>query len=188
MRVSLTSDIQPLIQACQEGQRDARASLYRQFYNYAMSICLRYSKDREEAKEIVNDGFLKIFAKLDKYDHRKSFQGWLRRIMINASIDFYRRNQKHYHQADLEAAKHMGVEAHGLSSLTQQEIMDAVQKLPPSYRMVFNLFVVEGYKHEEIAEELGISIGTSKSNLAKARAKLKVSLAHHYANNLNYHG
>ena len=135
--IVLSSDIKTLIRDSIQGDREARAALYRQFYNYGMSICLRYSRDREEAKEIVNDGFLKIFAKLDKYDPKRSFQGWIRRIMINASIDFYRRNQKHYHQADLEAAHHIGVAAKGLSSLTEQEIMDAVQQLPPSYRMVF---------------------------------------------------
>lgn len=187
MSVQGTSELQSLIQDCRAGKREARAQIYRQFYNYAMSICLRYSRDREEAKEIVNDGFLKIFAKLDKYDRGRSFQAWLRRIMINASIDFYRRNQKHYQQTDLATAHHIGIEPEGLSGLTEQEILLAVQKLPPSYRMVFVLFVIEGYKHTEIAKELGISVGTSKSNLSKARSKLKHSLAHLSVNKQTYH-
>lgn len=143
------------------------------FYNYAMSICLRYSKDREEAVEIVNDGFVKLFSNLDRYRDNTSFKAWLRRILINSSIDYYRRNEKHYHNVDISYAKHEYITEDAVSKISEQEIVDLIQELPPSYRLVFNLFVIEGFKHREISNKLNISIGTSKSNLAIARSKLK---------------
>jgi len=150
-----------------------------------MSICLRYSKTREEALEIVNDGFLKIFAKLDLHSRGHSFKSWLRRIMINAAIDYYRKNEKHYGSVDISYAKYESITEDALDQLSAQEIMNAVQELPPSYRIVFNLFVVEGFKHDEISVMLNISAGTSKSNLAVARSKLKrvlVNRAESYKN------
>ena len=143
------------------------------FYNYAMSICLRYSKDREEAVEIVNDGFVKMFTKLDRYKDNTSFKAWLRRILINASIDYYRKNEKHYHNVDISYAKYEYITEDALSKISEKEIIELIQELPPSYRVVFNLFVIEGFNHREIASKLGISVGTSKSNLAIARSKLK---------------
>ncbi|MDH3710419.1 MAG: sigma-70 family RNA polymerase sigma factor [Cyclobacteriaceae bacterium] len=162
-----------LISRCREGRSDKQEELYLLFYNYAMSICLRYSKDREEAVEIVNDGFVKVFTKLNKYADRTSFKAWLRRIMINASIDYYRRNEKHYHNVDISYAKHEFVTEDALDKISEKEIVDLIQELPPSYRLVFNLFVIEGFNHREISERLNIGIGTSKSNLAIARSKLK---------------
>ncbi len=102
-----------------------------------------------------------------------SFKGWLRRVMINSAIDYYRRNEKHYHNLDISHAHYEPSQESALDQLSEQEIITAIQQLPPSYRMVFNLFAIEGYKHEEIGHKLGISAGTSKSNLAIARNKLK---------------
>jgi RNA polymerase sigma factor (sigma-70 family) len=138
-----------------------------------MGICLRYSRTREEALEIVNDGFMKIFKNLDKYSPGLSFKGWLRKVMINSAIDYYRKNEKHYHSLDISHGKYEASSETILDKLSEQDIIAAVQRLPPSYRMVFNLYVIEGYKHEEIANQLNISEGTSKSNLAMARTKLQ---------------
>ena len=138
-----------------------------------MGICLRYSRTREEALEIVNDGFMKIFKKLDKYSPGLSFKGWLRKVMINSAIDYYRRNEKHYHSLDISHGKYETSGETILDKLSEQDIIEAIQRLPPSYRMVFNLYVIEGYKHQEIANQLNISVGTSKSNLAIARNKLQ---------------
>ncbi|GJM28341.1 MAG: DNA-directed RNA polymerase sigma-70 factor [Cyclobacteriaceae bacterium] len=146
------------------------------FYNYAMSICLRYSKDREEAVEIVNDGFVKLFSNLKRYKDHTSFKAWLRRILINTSIDYYRRNEKHYNNVAISYAKHEYITEDAISKISEQEIIALIQELPPSYKIVFNLFVIEGYNHREISDKLGISIGTSKSNLAIARSKLKREL------------
>lgn len=141
-----------------------------------MGVCLRYSRTREEAIEILNDGFVKIFTKLNKYTKGLSFKGWLRKIMINVAIDYFRRNEKHYRGVDISYVRYEEVSASALDQLSEKEIIEAVQQLPPSYRMVFNLYVIEGYKHEEIAQQLNISIGTSKSNLAVARNKLQKKL------------
>lgn len=138
-----------------------------------MAICLRYARSREEATEILNDGFIKIFSRLDLYTPALSFKGWIRKIMINAAIDHFRRNEKHYHNLDISHVQYEGAREDVLSEMSATEIIAAIQLLPPSYRMVFNLFVIEGYRHEEIANQLNISVGTAKSNLAIARSKLK---------------
>lgn len=141
-----------------------------------MGVCLRYSQNREEAKEIVNDGFLKIFASIRDQREGSSFKAWLRRIMINAAIDFFRRNEKFYDQCEISSFAMEASVPDNHSILSEQEILRLVQLLPPAYRMAFNLYAIEGYKHPEIAEKLGITVGTSKSNLAKARNKLKEML------------
>jgi len=138
-----------------------------------MGICLRYSRTREEAIEIVNDGYVKIFTKLDKYSKGLSFKGWMRRVMINSAIDYYRRNEKHYHSLDISHGQYEVAGETALDKLSEEEIIAAIQSLPPSYRMVFNLHVIEGFKHDEIANQLNISTGTSKSNLSIARSKLQ---------------
>ncbi len=138
-----------------------------------MGICLRYARSREEATDIVNDGFFKILTNLEKYSTGLSFKGWLRTIMVNASIDHYRRNEKHYHQVDISYMKNERLLPEVFSNLGEEVIINAIQELPPSYRSVFNLFVIEGFKHSEIAQKLNINEGTSKSNLNMARIKLK---------------
>lgn len=138
-----------------------------------MGICLRYSRTHEEAIEILNDGFLKIISKIDKYSPGLSFKGWLRKVMINSAIDYFRRNEKHYHSLDISHIQYESSAENVMDKLSEQEIIAAIQLLPASYRMVFNLYVIEGYKHEEIANQLNISVGTTKSNLAIARNKLK---------------
>lgn len=138
-----------------------------------MGVCLRYSRTREEAIEILNDGFMKIFTKLDRYTFGLSFRAWLRKVMVNAAIDYYRRNEKHYHSLDVSHIHYESTSESILDKLSEDEIITAIQLLPPSYRMVFNLYVIEGYKHQEIANQLNISVGTTKSNLAIARNKLQ---------------
>jgi RNA polymerase sigma factor (sigma-70 family) len=166
-------DLQLLIKACRKGERKSQDKLYKLFYGYALGICLRYARSREEAIEIVNDGFFKVLTQLDKYTTGLSFKGWLRTIMINASIDHYRRNEKHYHQVDISYIKNEVFLPDVLDRFSEEVIIKAIQDLPASYRLVFNLFAIEGYKHAEIAQKLNISEGTSKSNLNMARIKLK---------------
>ncbi len=153
-----------------------------------MGICLRYARSREEAIEILNDGFLKIMTNLDKYNPGLSFKGWLRRIMTNSAIDHFRRNEKHYDSVDISYVKNEHLSADVLSDLSYEVILKAVQELPPSYRMVFNLYCLEGYKHAEIAQKLNISEGTSKSNLNIARIKLKKVLSIEFDLNVEQNG
>ena len=153
-----------------------------------MGICLRYAKSKEEATEMVNDGFFKVFTKMEKYTMGLSFKGWLRKIMVNSAIDYYRRHSKHHHNISITYAKEENFDETALDKISKKEILGAIQELPPSYRTVFNLFVVEGYKHHEIATMLEISEGTSKSNLAVARSKLQRILLHNSGESMKNHG
>lgn len=166
-------ELYKLIKSCKSGNRQSQDSLYKLYYGYAMGICLRYSKTYEEAVEIANDGFLKVFDKIQKYTPGYSFKGWVRRIMVNSSIDYYRQNSKHYGSFDISHAQNEAKNDTIISQLSEQEIIAAIQQLPPSYRLVFNLYVIEGYKHSEIAEIMNISTGSSKSSLSIARNKLR---------------
>lgn len=166
-----------LLAGCLRGNRRSQEILYRQFYGYAMSICLRYTPSRDEALEVLNDGFLKVFTRLDQFDTRQPFKPWLRRIMINTALDQYRQAVQHYRQEDLSLAEQTpepGADA--FSRLVHEELVELIQLLSPAYRLVFNLFVMDGFSHEEIATQLGISVGASKSNLARARENLKAML------------
>lgn len=143
-----------------------------------MSICLRYTHTREEALDVLNDGFLKVFTKLDQYNAEYPFKAWLRRILINTALDQYRQAVQHYYHDDISAvADHVPTQgADAYSQLAYEELLALISRLSPAYRVVFNLYVLDGYSHEEIAAQLTISVGTSKSNLARARENLRAML------------
>ena len=166
-------ELQELLAGCRENDRKYQKALYKSFYSFSMGICLRYAGNRYEAAEVMNQGFLKVFTNLDKYDDKKPFKAWLGRIMINTSINYYRSNLKMAKMDDLEKAE--GFCHHDMpdSKLSYDDLIAMVHRLPPAYRTVFNLYAIEGYSPEEIGKLLGISDGTSKSNLFKARDKLK---------------
>jgi RNA polymerase sigma-70 factor (ECF subfamily) len=156
------------------GDRKSQEKLYRQFYGFAMSVCVRYTQSRDEALEIVNDSFLKVFTKGDQYDSKYPFKAWFRRIIVNTALDFYRSQQKHYFHENIEEAYEVSSnDSSPLSQLNHEEIIMLIQRLPSGYKMVFNLFVIDGFSHEEISNQLGISVGTSKSNLSRAREALR---------------
>lgn len=163
-----------IIAGCQKGNRASQERLYKYFHPYGMSISLRYAKNRLEAREILNESFLKVFTKISHYNKTQPFQFWLRRIIINTAIDHHRKSQKNELFADIDMALNIPDDT-PINIEVDKSInaLPILQRLPPAYRMVFNLYVMEGYKHQEIAEQLGISIGTSKSNLARAKQKLK---------------
>lgn len=167
-----------LLAGCLGNKRQSQELLYKQFYGYAMSICLRYTRTREEALDVLNDGFLKVFTKLEQYNPELPFKAWLRRIMVNTALDHYRQAVQHYYHTDLDqVAEHTPVHsADTYSQLAHEELLDLISGLSPAYRMVFNLYVIDGYSHEEIAGQLAISVGTSKSNLARARENLRAML------------
>jgi RNA polymerase sigma factor (sigma-70 family) len=169
-------ELSKLIEGCRAGERACQNRIYKHFYGYALSVCGRYAATSEEAKEVLNDAFFKIFTKIDRYDSLYSFKGWLHRIVVNTSIDRYRSRQKQPMTEEISQAQSVEIETEVVENLTREEILKMVQHLPPAYRTVFNLFVVEGYSHPEIGELLGITEGASKSNLSKARAKLKLML------------
>jgi len=170
----VTSELeQEWVQGCLKGKLKAQEMLYKHYYGYAMSVCLRYAGSRDEAAEILNDSFLKVFGKIDQYDPKRSFKAWLRRIVVNTAIDHYRRNQKLTLTDGLEDARTEECEADAIDQLTAAEIMQMVQALPEAHRLAFNLYEIEGFNHEEIGEMLGIPVGTSKSNLSRAKKKLR---------------
>lgn len=154
--------------------------IYSSFYGYAMAICDRYANRQDDALEIMNDGFLKVFREIHHYqpaysDVVSSFKGWLRKIMVYTAIDHFRKNQKHKLVSQLDAVEYQMTtdSADALDKISYDEIIRAIQELSPGYRTVLNLFIIEGLSHEEIAEKLEISTGTSKSNLSKARKQLQ---------------
>ena len=168
------------IEACALNNRGSQKILYSSFYGYAMAICDRYANKQEDAVEILNDGFLKIFREIHHYspayaDVVSSFKGWLRKIMVYTAIDHFRKNHKHRMVTQLDNVVYQveNVSEDAIDHLSYEEIIRAIQDLSPGYRTVFNLFIIEGLSHEEISYKLWISIGTSKSNLSKARKQLQ---------------
>ncbi len=166
------SDQAKLIERCLKQQPSAQRQLYECYFNYAMSVALSYSQSKDEAIEIVNDAFLKTYNSLSNYDFAQEFKKWFRKIVINTAIDHYRKNKKHY-EAEGGLYMDQAVDPDVFDKFSAEEIMNCVQRLTPAYRMVFVLYAIEGYKHHEIADMLKVSEGTSKSNLAAARGKLK---------------
>ena len=173
-QTDILEQLTELIQACINGDRHSQSKLYQLFVPKMFAVCLRYSKNREEAEEIVQEGFLQVFKSLKNFRHEGSFEGWVRKIMVYCAIQHYRRKSKMHPVVNIEKAE---VEETGnddaLTQLSKKELLKMVQALPPAYRMVFNLYVFEGLKHREIAEYLGISEGTSKSNFFDAKVILQ---------------
>jgi RNA polymerase sigma factor (sigma-70 family) len=166
-------ELHELIGGCIKQDRKSQKMLYKAFYGFSMAICLRYTGDRDEAAEVLNTGFLKVFTHIKTYDVARPFKGWLGKIMTNVSIDHYRANLKMAYSEDLDKAEHLSDGELADRKLNYDDLLAMVQKLPQAYRTVFNLFAIDGYSHDEIGEMLGINAGTSKSNLHKARQKLK---------------
>lgn len=166
-------ELRQLISGCVKQDRKSQKLLYKAFYGFAMSICLRYTGSRDEASEVMNQGFLKVFMHIDRYNPEAPFNAWLGRIMINVSIDFYRANLKVWNTEDIDTAVDVSSDEMVDKNLNYEDLLAMVRQLPQAYRTVFNLFAIEGYSHDEIGEMLKISTGTSKSNLFKARQKLK---------------
>jgi RNA polymerase sigma factor (sigma-70 family) len=168
-----TAPLDLILKGCRKNDRGSQKMLYERFYGYAMSICLRYADNRDEASAILNDGFMKIFSGMKQFDLSRPLKPWLRKIMVNTAINHYKEKQRQILVEEMEQAEKESEVENIISGISYQEIIDMLQKLPPAYRTVFNLYAIEGYKHEEIAKMLGITVGTSKSNLFKAKDHLR---------------
>jgi len=169
-----------LIEGCKNQSRAAQEIVFSTLYGMLLSICMRYAKDQDEAKDILQNGFIKVFKGIENYKGDGSFEGWIKRIVVNTAIDNYRRKKVKPVVTDSELTDRVGSEMESeldeeslYSQIPISIVMDAVQNLSPGYRTIFNMYVMEGYSHNEIAETLGISVGTSKSNLSKARLNLR---------------
>jgi RNA polymerase sigma-70 factor (ECF subfamily) len=162
-----------ILEGCRRKDRAAQKELYRQFYGYAMSVCLRYCDFEDEAIEVANDGFLKVFLNIQRYDPNMPFKPWFRRILINTALNHIKKKQKLKISTLMDTEYNIPDTEEILARLGFQELMALVRSLSTAYRTVFNLYVLDGFSHEEISQELGISVGTSKSNLSKARERLR---------------
>ncbi len=181
-----------IIKGCLRNDRASQKVLYENFYSKMLGICLRYSKSNDEAKDILHEGFMKVFENLKNFKANGSFEGWIRRIMVNTAIDHLRKNKQNYlivstvyaNEKATSVAEEM--EDNELELRIDKEvILRAVQELTPAYRTVFNLYVIEEHTHKEIAALLDISEGTSKSNLSKAKFNLRKNLMHHIKPTVN---
>ena len=166
-----------LIQASINGDRHSQSQLYALLVPKMFAVCLRYCKNREEAEEILQEGFVQVFKSLKNFKYQGSFEGWVRKIMVNCAIQHYRSNIKMFPVISIDSITNGIEEQTGtdeiMAQLGKKELLQMVQALPPAYRMVFNLYVFEGMKHREIAAHLGISEGTSKSNFFDAKIILQ---------------
>jgi RNA polymerase sigma-70 factor (ECF subfamily) len=170
-------ELQRIIDGCIEHDRQSQELIYKTLYGFAMKICLRITDNRYEASEVLNEGFFKAFTNIEKYDKSFPFKAWLSKIMYNASIDYYRTNRR---WSQFDGLEKLDVKNNQLTiehKLDYEDLLAVIQRLPPAYRLVFNLYAVDGYSHEEIAAMTGISASTSRSNLHKARLKLQQMLS-----------
>lgn len=170
------------VTALSRQERWAQQLLYEQHYGKMMGICLRYAGSRDEALDLLHEGFIKAFQNIKRYRPGTSISAWIRTIMVNTCIDYYRRNVRRRTEDIDTVYSATNDDPDILSNLTEQEILAAVQELSPAYRAVFNLYVVEGYSHKEIGEALDITESTSRSNLVKARMKLQEFFANRRMN------
>jgi RNA polymerase sigma factor (sigma-70 family) len=166
-----------IIEGCIKGKRPAQSKLYNSYAPLLFGICMRYARNKDEAEDILQEGFIKIFSSIKGFRGEGSFEGWLKRIIVNTAITHNKQSLKHQFHADIDEIEETKIktdeaEEIPMMKVPQATLMNLIQKLPEGYKMVFNLYVFEQYTHKEIADFLGISVNTSKSQLMKARRVL----------------
>ncbi|MFC2097420.1 RNA polymerase sigma factor [Bacteroidota bacterium] len=165
----LEEKIVDILRGCKAGNRMAQEKLYNTFSAKLFGVCLRYTKDITEAEDVLQDGFLKIYNNISQYREKGSFEGWMRKIIINTALERYRKQNLLFPVSEIYESNDFIKYDNLISDISANELLKIIQQLPPRYKLVFNLYAIEGYKHKEVAEKLGITTGTSKSNLARAR-------------------
>ena len=173
MKLAQTYTTDDLLQGCKNGERKTQELLYKQTSGKMMAVCMRYAKNRSEAEDVLQLGYIKVFTKINHFRGDGSFEGWMRRIMVNTSIENFRKNQRSLKVVELDEAFDQPSVGFDFGSLGMEDLLRVISKLADGYRMVFNMYAIEGYSHREISEQLGISEGASKSQLCRARAILK---------------
>lgn len=168
-------EIKNIINGCLKGDRRDQELLYRRYAARLYAVCLQYSGNDEEARDILQEGFIKIYENLVHYKFEGSFDGWVRRIMVNTALEKYRCKHNLYRVDDIDQIPEPNAEPDNedYAGLEARDLMEIIRELPPRYRIVFNLFAIEGYSHKEISDIMSISEGTSKSNLSRARVILQ---------------
>jgi len=163
-----------LVKRCAGGDVRSQEFLYRRYFSFAMSICIRYTRDEGEAMEVVNDSYMKVLDRLQEYDHSRPFRSWYGKILVNTAIDNYRKNLKNNGYISIDTVNETGeIDPEIETELSVNDILTLYSYLPANYRMTFNLFEIEGYSHEEIGEMLGVTASTSRANLARAKKMLR---------------
>ena len=176
----MAEKLEILLRGCKKGKPKSQEALYKRFASAMYGICLQYASSEEDAQDIMQEGFVKVFRKLDQVKNPAAFPGWIRRVMINTALEKYR-SQVHLQRIDdVKEEADEAMDSGIFENLTCQELVEMIQTLSPRYRMVFNLYAIEGYTHQEISEEMGISVGTSKSNLSRARGILQEKIKNIY--------
>ena len=163
-----------LIKKCASGDSLAQKTFYEKFAGKMMGVCLRYAKNYDEAQDVMQDAFIKIFGKLSDYEKKGSLEGWVRRIVVNTALDSYRKNKKHQQNVDVDTVGYLlDSKSYIIEELNANDLLSIIKTLPEGYKMVFNLFAIEGYSHKEIAERLGVTESTSKSQYSRAKKMLR---------------
>ncbi len=176
MKYTANSSDAELLKGCRQQHRLAQKYLYQRYYGRMLGIPMRYTKHKEEAIDVLNQAFLKVFTNIHKYQPTGALSGWIATIVLRASIDYVRKHTKYKQVMDFNVEKDVGFESQILDELAAEELYKTIQKLPKSTQSVFSLHVIDGYKHREIAEILGISVGTSKWHLSEAKKQLRLLL------------
>lgn len=166
-------ELEILITDCKAGKREAQSRLYQLYAPTLFGVCLRYSRDRTEAEDSLHEGFVLIFNKIDQFAFKGSFEGWMKKIMVNLSLEKCRTRFKMQSVEDISIYDSQLADADVYADMNAAKLLELIQNLPPQYRLVFNMYAIDGYSHKEISQELGIAEGTSKSNLARARKILQ---------------
>jgi RNA polymerase sigma factor (sigma-70 family) len=180
-KIPFVDKLPSIIKGCKKQDPIAQKALYELFAAKMFGICLRYCNNETDAQDVLQEGFVKIFSKVEQYSNKGAFEGWMRRVIVNTALAKYRSQHKHVFADDNMAKYENEQQTDDVNeSLTQQELMKLIQELSPKYRVVFNLYAIEGYSHKEIAKMLNISEGTSKSNLSRARNILQEKVAGYY--------
>ncbi len=171
-------DEKQIIEGCCRNDRIAQKALYERYASVLLGVCIRYSGRRDEAEDILQDGLVKIYYNIKDFAGKGSFINWMKKIMVNTAITSYHRNLKHQYHQDIEDIREMEIKGVSLGSaeFTREELANVIKELPAGYRLVFNLYAVEGYKHKEIAEMLEIDVNTSKSQYSRAKGLIRKKL------------
>lgn len=169
-----------LVKGCAAGDMRSQEFLYKRYFSFAMSVCIRYAGDEHEAMEVVNDSYMKVLESLSEYDTSRPFKSWYGKILVNTAIDNYRKNLKHRDDLSISEVTEAGEQEPEIESeLSVHDILELYRHLPGNYKMTFNLFEIEGYSHEEIGLMMGVTASTSRSNLARAKKMLRELYTRH---------
>ena len=181
---SSKENIEDILKGCRKGKRKAQELLFRLYSDKMFGVCRYYTRDHSEAEDVLHDGFLKVFDKIDKYRGDGSLEGWIRRVIINTALERFRKQSRMFAMTEVDDSivdeQYTNVEA----QISASELMEIIMELTPKYRLVFSLYAIDGFSHKEISERLNISEGTSKSNLARARTILQKKVNERYGNEM----